>query len=187
MQTATIFAPPSSISACPTKHTYPKQNLRNRWVTHICTLAVEKHTSDVPACQRISQRTCWPQPVVSWDSRNAATQSVRTGTACRLPWSRTLKGMSTTADELLAHWNTRLFQWNTRASPSVPDQIVTQRPESHNAHIFSLIGDGRKMLEHWNTHISQSSSGPPDRRRRRGVTEGVWRRSLPRHISLTYF
>ena len=29
------------------------------------------------------------------------------------------------------------------------------------------------MLEHWNTHFRQSSSGPPDRRRRRGVTEGV--------------
>jgi hypothetical protein len=27
--------------------------------------------------------------------------------------------------------------------------------------------------------------GRPDRRRRRGVTEGVWRRSLPRHISHT--
>ena len=40
-------------------------------------------------------------------------------------------------------------------------------------------------MEHWNTHFRQSSSGPPDRRRRRGVTEGVWRRSLPRHISLT--
>eukprot|EP01043_Picozoa_sp_COSAG02_P078063 COSAG02_NODE_17394_length_1007_cov_1.250000_1_plen_201_part_00 len=173
MQTATIFAPPSSISACPTKHTYPKQNLRNRWVTHICTLAVEKHTSDVPACQRISQRTCWSQPVVSWDSRNAATQSVRTGTACRLHWLGTLTCMVTTADEILAHWNTdlhhpsfperwntRLFHWNTRASPSVPDQIVAQRPETHNAHIFSVIGDGRKMLERWNTHIRQSSSGP---------------------------
>jgi len=41
------------------------------------------------------------------------------------------------------------------------------------------------LLEHWNTHFRQSSSGPPDRRRRRGVTESVWRRSLPRHISLT--
>ena len=39
--------------------------------------------------------------------------------------------------------------------PSVPDQIVTQRPESHNAHIVSVIGDGRKMLEHRNTHTSQ--------------------------------
>ena len=43
------------------------------------------------------------------------------------------------------------------------------------------------MLEHWNTHFAQSSWGPPDRRRRRGVTEGVWRRSLPRHISYTCF
>jgi hypothetical protein len=64
----------------------------------------------------------------------------------------------------LAHWNTRLFHWNTRANPSVPDQIVAQRPETHNAHTFSVIGDGRKMLEHWNTHFAQSSSGPPDRR-----------------------
>ena len=60
----------------------------------------------------------------------------------------------------LAHWNTRLFHWNTRANPSVPDQIVAQRPETHNAHIFSVIGDGRKILERWNTHIRQSSSGP---------------------------
>ena len=41
------------------------------------------------------------------------------------------------------------------------------------------------MLEHWNTHFAQSSWGPPDRRRRRGVTEGVWRRCLWRHSSLT--
>ena len=40
---------------------------------------------------------------------------------------------------LLAHWNTRLFHGNTRANPSVPDQIVAQRPETHNAHIFSVI------------------------------------------------
>ena len=60
----------------------------------------------------------------------------------------------------LAHWNTRLFHWNTRANPSVPDQIVAQRPETHNAHTFSVIGDGRKILEHWNTHFAQSSSGP---------------------------
>ena len=110
MQTATIFAPPSYIPACPTKHTCPKQNLRNRWVTHICTLAVEKHTSDVPACQRNSQRTCWPQPVVSWDSRNAATQSVRTSTACRLHWSGTLTCMLTTADKF---WHTGTLTFTT--------------------------------------------------------------------------
>ena len=40
-------------------------------------------------------------------------------------------------------------------------------------------------MEHWNTHFRQSSWGPPDRRRRRGVTEGVWRRSLRWHLSLT--
>ena len=39
--------------------------------------------------------------------------------------------MLTTADEILAHWHTRLFHWNTRANPSVPDQIVTQRAETH--------------------------------------------------------
>ena len=43
------------------------------------------------------------------------------------------------------------------------------------------------MLEHWNTHISQSSSGLPDRHRRQGVTEGVWRRSLRRHPLFTCF
>ena len=42
-------------------------------------------------------------------------------------------------------------------------------------------------MEHWNTHFAQSSSGPPDHRRRRGVTEGVWRRSLRWHLSLTCF
>ena len=103
------------------------------------TLAVEKRTSDVPACQHVCQRKCWPQPVLSRDSRNEATQSIRTGTACRLTMSRTLACMLTTADDSSAHWNTRLFQWNTRANPSVPDQIVTQRPETHNAHLFSVI------------------------------------------------
>ena len=147
--------------------------------------AVEKRTSDVPACHHVSQRACWSQPAVSWDSRNAATQSVRTGTACRLPWSRTLKGMSTTADELLAHWNTRLFQWNTRASPSVPDQIVTQRPETHNAHTFSVICDGRKILERWNTHLRQPSSGPAGPSSPPRCHEGVWRRCLWWHSLFT--
>jgi len=50
-----------------------------------------------------------------------------------------LAGMLTAADDLLAHWNTRLFHWNTCANPSFPDQIVAQRPETHNAHIFSVI------------------------------------------------
>eukprot|EP01046_Picozoa_sp_COSAG06_P035145 COSAG06_NODE_3745_length_4949_cov_10.597938_2_plen_112_part_00 len=31
--------------------------------------------------------------------------------------------MLTIADEILAHWNTRLFHWNTCANPSVPDQM----------------------------------------------------------------
>ena len=185
MQTATIFAPPSSIQACPTKHTCPHRRTCAIDGSHTSgTLAIEKRTSDVPACHHVSQRTCWSQPALSWDSRNAATQSVRTGTACRLPWSRTLTGMSTTADELLAHWNTRLFHWNTCANPSVPDQMCTQRPESHNAHIFSVICDGRKILEHWNTHFRQSSSGLPDGPALK-VTEGVWRRYLWWHLSLS--
>eukprot|EP01043_Picozoa_sp_COSAG02_P004994 COSAG02_NODE_133_length_34692_cov_83.845229_7_plen_258_part_00 len=95
-----------------------------------------------------------------WDSRYVATQSLRTSTACRLTMSRSLAAMLTAADEISARWNTRLFQWNTCANPSVPDQICTQRPESHNAHTFSVICDGRKILERWNTHIRQSSSGP---------------------------
>ena len=49
--------------------------------------------------------------------------------------------------------------------------MCMQRPESHNAHIFSVICDGRKILEHWNTHFAQSSLGPPDRRQR----QGSWR------------
>ena len=52
---------------------------------------------------------------------------------------RMLVGMLTVADDISAHWNTRLFHWNTRANPSVPDQMCTQRPETHNAHIFSVI------------------------------------------------
>ena len=48
--------------------------------------------------------------------------------------------------EILARWNTRLFHWNTCANPSVPDQIVTQRPESHNANIFSVICDGLRSI-----------------------------------------
>ena len=43
------------------------------------------------------------------------------------------------------------------------------------------------VAKSWNTGTlkSQSSSGPPDRRRRRGVTEGVWRRCLRRHSLFT--
>ena len=85
----------------------------------------------------------------------------------------------------LEHWNTRLFHWNTRAGPSVPDQIVTQRPESHNAHIFSVIGDGRKILERWNTHICQSSSGPAGPSSPPRCHEGVWCRSLWWHSLFT--
>ena len=113
------------------------------------------------------------------------TSTHRPVSGCWSDRPRMLAGMLTAADDLLAHWNTRLFHWNTCANPSVPDQMCTQRPDSHNAHIFSVIGDGRKILEHWNTHIRQSSSGPPDRRRRRGVAEGVWRRSLRRHSLFT--
>ena len=72
------------------------------------------------------------------------------------------------------------LEWNTRAGPSVPDQIVTQRPETHNAHIFSVIGDGRKILERWNTHFAQSSSGPAGPSSAPRCHEGVWRRSLDR-------
>ena len=82
--------------------------------------------------------------------------------------SRILTSMSTAADDISARWNTRLFHWNTCANPSVPDQMCTQRPESHNAHIFNVIGDGRKILEHWNTHFAQSSLGPPDHVQRQG-------------------
>ena len=88
---------------------------------------------------------------------------------------------------MLTRWNTRLFQWNTCANPSVPDQSVTQRPESHNAHVFSVIGDGRKILEHWNTHLRQSSSGPAGPSSPPRCHEGVWRRSLRRHLSLHLF
>ena len=48
-----------------------------------------------------------------------------------------------------------------------PEQIITQRPDSHSAHIFSVICDERKILEHWNTHFAQSSWGPSTNRRYR--------------------
>ena len=112
-------------------------------------------------------------------------QSIRTGPPGRLTSSRTLAGMLTDTDDISAHWNTRLFHWNTRASPSVPDQIVTQRPESHNAHTFSVICDGRKILERWNAHLRQPSPGPAGPSSAPRCHEGVWRRCLRRHSLFT--
>ena len=97
---------------------------------------LHQQSASVPAClstQVFDTADCEPK------NRKAAAQSIRTGTACRLTMSRTLVCMLTTADDSSAHWNTRLFQWNTRANLSVPDHIVTQRPASHNAHIVSVI------------------------------------------------
>ena len=44
------------------------------------------------------------------------------------------------------------------------------------------------VAKYWNAGtltFANPHLGRPDRRRRRGVTEGVWRRCLPRHISHT--
>ena len=111
----------------------PKKSIH---IWHTRCRETHQRCTSVPAClstQVFDTADCEPK------SRKAAAQSIRTGTACQLTMSRTLACMLTTADDISAHWNTRLFHWNTRANPSVPDQIVTQRPETHNAHIFSVI------------------------------------------------
>ena len=63
--------------------------------------------------------------------------------------------------------------------------MCTQRPETHNAHIFSVIGDGRKILEHWNTQIAiliwatRPSSAP---RCHRGRVASVSAAALSLHL-----
>ena len=133
--------------SCPRKHLCQCAEKLGRADSLVCakTCAIDladdsrSVASGRHAVDQMHQRYGSHKPTVSRDSRNTAVQSIRTGTPGRLTSTRTLAGMLTDTDDISAHWNTRLFHWNTRANPSVPDQICTQRPESHNAHIFSVI------------------------------------------------